>query len=314
MFTEFQTNQAPPRNRLDSWRAAVSETLVHVDCFTSRTGDFDGQFSVFSAGECGLATLEGSKHIATRDRTSIRRTGDDFFMLFLQQSGWMNVSIENQEFEIKPGDFFFYDASVSHRLIFNEPFKHIAVRLPRDLVRRNWRTLGQRGCFQLTPRDALGRIAAAALDASATSISRMSDDDLQIAIENVVDLFAAGAGKGHAEDLPHHSRGADITFARARAIIQARLKDSDLTPDSVAAELRISRRALNKLFEKEGLGPMEYVILERLEQAARDLSSPMQRSLSVTDIAFRWGFKNTSHFAKRFRQHFGKMPSELRYQ
>jgi AraC-like DNA-binding protein len=197
--------------------------------------------------------------------------------------------------------------------MFDEPFKHIAVRIPRGLVNRNWRTLGQRGCFQLTPKDPLGRIAAAALDASAASIARMSDDDLAIAIENVVDLFAAGAGKSHGSDTPSHSHGADITFARARAIIQARLKDCDLRPDSIAAELRISRRTLNKLFEKEGLGPMEYVILERLEQAARDLSSPMQRSLSVSEIAFRWGFKNTSHFAKRFRQHFGKMPSDLRH-
>jgi len=31
---------------------------------------------------------------------------------------------------------------------------------------------------------------------------------------------------------------------------------------------------LNKLFERQDIGVMEYVILERLEQAARDLSSP----------------------------------------
>lgn len=225
----------------------------------------------------------------------------------------MNVAIDDQEFEIRPGDFFFYDASVPHRLSFEQSFKHIAVRIPRNLVDRNWRALGKRGCFQLTPKDPLGRIASAALDASAMSIARMSDDDLEIAVHNVVDLFAAGAGKGHTLETPHHGRGTDITFARARSIIQARLKDCDLTPDTIAAELRISRRALNKLFEKEGLGPMEFVILERLEQAARDLSSPLQRSLSVSEIAFRWGFKNTSHFAKRFRQHFGMMPSELRH-
>jgi AraC-like DNA-binding protein len=312
MFREFSTTDVEMRDTIGRWRAAIAETLVDVDCTLPRTNEFKGAFSVFSAGDFGLATLRGSKHIAARDRACIRRSGDDFFMLFLQQIGRMGVVIEDREFEIQPGDFFLYDASVPHRLIFEEPFEHIAVRVPRTLVNRNWRALQHRGSFQLTPREPLGRIAAAALDASAASITRMSNDDLAIAVENVVDLFAAGAAKPFSAEGSPHTTSRDITFARARAIIQARLEDSELTPDDVAAELRISRRALNKLFERQGVGPMEYVIVERLEQAARDLSSPSRRSASITDIAFRWGFKNTSHFAKRFRQHFGKMPSELR--
>jgi len=312
MFREFSTSNSDARDTIGSWRAAVAEMLVDVDCTLARASEFNGAFSVFSAGEFGLAKLGGSRHSAMRDRACIRRSGDDFFMLFLQQIGRMGVVIQDREFEIQPGDFFLYDAKVPHRLIFEEPFEHIAVRVPRTLVGRNWRALQHRGCFQMTPREPLGRIAAAALDASAASITRMSRDDLAIAVENVIDLFAAGAGKPFSSDELHSTAATDISFARARAVIQARLDDSELTPDDIAGELRISRRALNKLFERQGIGPMEYIILERLEQAARDLSSPSHRSASITDIAFRWGFKNTSHFAKRFRQHFGMMPSELR--
>ncbi|MGF3021857.1 helix-turn-helix domain-containing protein [Methylobacterium aquaticum] len=312
MLREFDTHSMADRDQIGHWRAAVAESLVDVDCRLDRREPFVGAFKVFSAGECGLATLTGSCHEAARDSARIRRTGGEFFMLFLQQTGRMGVEIDDREFTVQPGDFFFYDASVPHRLIFREPFEHIAVRVPRPLVSQNWRLLQQRGCFQLTPKEPLSRIAAAALEASANSLQRMSADDLGIAVENVIDLFSAGASKACPEASPADGRSGSVTFARARAIIQARLRDPDLTPDEVARELRISRRALNKLFEGQGIGPMEYVILERLEQAARDLSSPGQRGASVTEIAFRWGFKNTSHFAKRFRQHFGKMPTELR--
>ena len=311
MLREFDTTSASDRDRLGHWREAVARNLVDVDCRQVQREDFAGAFKVFSAGECGLATLRGSRHVATRDRDCIRRTGGEFFMLFLQQTGRMGVEINAQEFTVQPGDFFLYDAAVPHRLIFSEPFEHIAIRVPRLLVNQNWRALHQRGCFQLSPREPLSRIAAAALEASANSLERMSADDLGIAVENVIDLFSAGSSK--AGSAPPDARGGNATFARARAVIQSRLRDPDLTPDEVAAELRISRRALNKLFEAQGIGPMEYVILERLEQAARDLSSPGQRSASVTEIAFRWGFKNSSHFTKRFRQHYGKMPSELRH-
>lgn len=312
MLREFDTSRLEDRDQIGHWRAAVAENLVEIDCRLGRNEPFAGSFSVFSTGECGLASLRGSSHVAARDPSCIRRTGGDFFMLFLQRSGRMGVEIIEREFMVRPGDFFFYDASVPHRLIFEEPFEHIAVRVPRALVSRNWRTLQNRGCFQLTPKEPLSRIAAAALDESANSIQRLWADDLSIAIENVIDLFSAGASKACPQTAPSDGRTAAVNFARARAVVQARLHDPDLTPDDIAAELRMSRRTLNKLFELHGIGPMEYIIVERLEQAARDLASPMQRGASVTEIAFRWGFKNSAHFAKRFRQHFGKMPTELR--
>jgi len=145
MFREFSTSDSDTRDTIESWRAAVAETLVDVDCTLNRANEFNGAFSVFSAGEFGLAKLQGSRHSAMRDRACIRRSGDDFFMLFLQQIGRMGVVIQDREFEIQPGDFFLYDAKVPHRLIFEEPFEHIAVRVPRTLVGRNWRAQLHRG-------------------------------------------------------------------------------------------------------------------------------------------------------------------------
>lgn len=168
------------------------------------------------------------------------------------------------------------------------------------------------GLLSANAREPLSRIAVAALDESANSIQRLSADDLSIAIENVIDLFCAGASKACPETATSDGRTAAVNFARARTVVQARLHDPDLTPDDIAAELRMSRRTLNKLFELHGIGPMEYILVERLEQAARDLASPVQRGASITEIAFRWGFKNSAHFARRFRQHFGKMPTGLR--
>lgn len=310
MLTEFNATALPPGQRMGGWRAAVSRSFVDVDCLLPASSRFNGSFVVFSSHGCGLATLEASCHSASRSRARISRTGDDFFMLFLQRTGMMAVEVADQEFEIRPGDFFFYDATMPHRLSFQGPFEHIALRIPNTLVNQRWRSLGSRGSFQLTPRDCLGRIAAAALDATAANIRRMSPEDLSIALENVIDLFSAGVSKGRPQD--DAGGGASVPFARARSIIQARLRDETLCPDAVAAAMRISRRSLNKLFERQGIGVMEYVILERLEQAARDLASPSQRGTAISEIAYRWGFTNTSHFCKRFRQHFGKAPNEVR--
>ena len=312
MLLEFDAEQVAPRDRIGTWREAVSRNLVDVECRLSDFDDFDGAFAVLATQRCGLATLRGSRHVASRTRACINQFGDDFFMLFLQRAGRMGVSIGDEEIEVRPGDFFFYDARIPHRLSFEGPFDHVALRLPRTVVDQRWRSLRSRGCFQLVPSDPLAHIAAATLDAAASNIRRMSDDDLAVAVENVVDLFSAGAAKIGLGQAAGAIDGGSVPFARARAIVQARLNDDRLGPETIAAEMGISRRTLGKMFEQHGIGIMEYVILERLERAARDLTSPSQRGISVTEIAYRWGFKNTSHFCKRFRDHFGMAPSEVR--
>lgn len=312
MLTEFDTALVGRSDKLDSWRSAVSTDLVEVDCRVPQSIDFAGAFAVLRCGELGIATLRGSRHMAFRDKSCIKRTGNDFFLLFLQRVGKMLAVVEENSFEILPGDFFFYDASIQHQLIFDEDFDHIVVRIPRNLLKQNWRGLDQRGCFQLTPKYPLVRIAAATLSASASSIRQLGPDDFSIALENALDLFAAAANKTSSFSPSGSGRGSDVTFARARAVIQARLKDADLDPDSIAAALGVSRRSLSKLFQQQGVSIMEYVLLERLEQAARDLSSVSKRGHSVTEIAFRWGFKNASHFSKRFRDHFGVAPCDAR--
>ena len=56
------------------------------------------------------------------------------------------------------------------------------------------------------------------------------------------------------------------------------------------------------------LSPEKWLLNRRLE-AAYDLLS--QGNIGVTETAHRVGFKNRSHFAKSFKQHFGKSPSEV---
>lgn len=115
MLTEFDTALVGSRDKLDSWRAAVSTDLVEVGCRIPRSVDFAGAFSVLRCGERGTATLKGSHHVAFRDKSCVKRTGEDFFLLFLQRVGKMLALVEENTFEILLGDFFFYDASVRHQ-------------------------------------------------------------------------------------------------------------------------------------------------------------------------------------------------------
>lgn len=57
-------------------------------------------------------------------------------------------------------------------------------------------------------------------------------------------------------------------------------------------------------------GPVEYLNQCRLEFAARRLRA--EPSVSITEIAFQYGFHASQYFATRFRRHFGCSPREFR--
>jgi AraC family transcriptional regulator, positive regulator of tynA and feaB len=310
MWQSFETNGVARRERPTYWRDVVCKTLVGVDCDTRRNPDFCAAIDVSFGEQGSIATIRSNAHVAFRSPECVRQTGDDFFMLFLQRSGSMGITIDDQELIANPGDFYFYDGSKPHRLDFTQDFEHVAVRIPGPVMRDRWRHLAMRGCFVKSADDAMIRIAAAALIAASDGAGALSSGRSAMVIESVVDFFASSA-VGH-DLVDASSSSLAVTFARARAIINAELGNETFTPDHLASALGISRRALNKLFERNGTGVAELILQERLDHAARDLASIRSAHLSVGEIAYRWGFKNLSHFCRRYRERFGKPPTAAR--
>jgi AraC family transcriptional activator of tynA and feaB len=54
------------------------------------------------------------------------------------------------------------------------------------------------------------------------------------------------------------------------------------------------------------------LIEARLKRANALLRDRRFARISIADIAWRSGFSNTSHFARRFRRRFGIAPGEMR--
>jgi AraC-like DNA-binding protein len=97
----------------------------------------------------------------------------------------------------------------------------------------------------------------------------------------------------------------------AKAVIEIRLRDPDLTPELIAQECGLSRRTLYRLFESEG-GVAGYIWERRLSAACRELRAPELSALSVGEIAARAGFKRFSHFSYLFKKTFLITPREYR--
>jgi len=85
--------------------------------------------------------------------------------------------------------------------------------------------------------------------------------------------------------------------------------DQPLTVEDVAAACGVSVRSVFARFkQRRGLSPMAYVREVRLEQA-KQLLLQGDGEVSVIGVAMRCGFASFGHFAKRYKDRFGELPS-----
>jgi AraC-like DNA-binding protein len=101
-------------------------------------------------------------------------------------------------------------------------------------------------------------------------------------------------------------------FLQAGQIIALRFGESNLSPEDIARDLRISTRSLSRILAAHNQTVMRRVFDERVRQAKKLLASPESAHRSITQIAFSCGFNDSSHFGRVFMQRTEMTPSEWR--
>jgi AraC-like DNA-binding protein len=100
-----------------------------------------------------------------------------------------------------------------------------------------------------------------------------------------------------------------VFLEKALAIIEERMDDEELSVETLAKELFLSRSQLHrKLKALTNQTPTIFIRNTRLERAAQLLNA---NSASIGEIAYQVGFSSQAYFTKCFRDHFGCTPSEF---
>ncbi len=98
----------------------------------------------------------------------------------------------------------------------------------------------------------------------------------------------------------------EILMRKIMAVVNARISSPNLSVESLAAEVGISRVHLNRrLKEITNQSARDFIRNIRMRQAARLLR---EKKLSITEVAYATGFANPSHFSVAFKEIFGITP------
>jgi AraC-like DNA-binding protein len=95
-------------------------------------------------------------------------------------------------------------------------------------------------------------------------------------------------------------------------IIDQELHNPKLCPRLIAERLDISESTLYTIARNGELRIGPHIVERRLDRCREQLDDPRLAHRSITEIAFAWGFKDLSHFSRRFSARFDKSPRDYR--
>lgn len=110
-------------------------------------------------------------------------------------------------------------------------------------------------------------------------------------------------------DTPDVKSPDDRLLERVLKVINDNLSNPDITSDDIAREVGLSRVHLyRKLLELTNQTASNYIRNIRLTKGAELLQN---KKMSISEVAYKVGFKTPNHFATAFKKMYGMTPSEF---
>ena len=303
---EWSTDTVQPRERFSYWREAVCRSIFNLT-IDAPAGHFAARMTARSTGPLRIALSESTGYVVSRAKREVESASDDSYSIYLQLSNEARISQCDQAFTFQPGDIAISDLQYPFTAVLAGGGQRITKVIPCEMIDRHapW-----------VRKTALRRLAA---DSPYVDLARrhivemiknpmMGETATSLLTENVCNLLALAS----ATDIAPHRMQPELQIAAMLAFCRQELHDPELTPQRVADQIGISVRTLHLRFKQIGQSFTEWVRDERLKACSVALRDQNQRGLNISEIAYRWGFNDLSHFNKSFRARFDQTPTQWR--
>jgi AraC family transcriptional regulator, positive regulator of tynA and feaB len=304
-LVSWSTDAIAERERFSFWQEVVCQNVLNVATAAPPRG-FQARIRIESFGDLKVATFKSARHEMVRTRQHVARHPEDTYIISLPLGGLSRVAQNDSQVVLQDHDMAVVDGRLPFHASFTEEVGRIVAVIPHAVLdeRAPWLRDGR-------PLRIAGNARFA--DLARRHLLELAGDALNettagMLTENLANLVALATAP---EALPIGARP-EAPIEAMLGFCRLHIHDAELSPQAVAAHFGISVRTLHLRFEAMGQSFGRWVLGSRLDACCRSLCDPCQRNASISDIAYRWGFNDLSHFNKRFRSRFGMSPREWR--
>lgn len=295
--------------QLDAWRQMVTEAFVPVAlCGKPDQEGFDSSCSARRVGDLGVAWLASQPQAVERTAEHAGRGPGGMYFVNLPLRGGGVAIQDGRRSVTRAGDFVVVDADRPFRLEFDGAFDQLSLMVPHTVLDPLLAAPTSIASVVVPGDDGAGAVASAAIRALAAQRTRLYARQTSGLVAHVVGLLALALGT-YAPTAQSAAR--EVLLQAALDEVERELADPDLSIDGVARRLHISTSYLTKLFATRGTTFGRHLLERRLALAwsLLDPDAP-HGSGAITRVVHAAGFRDSSHFARVFRERYGITPTE----
>lgn len=277
------------------WALRASTFLVPIDIPDSHT--VTGTLRGAVRHGVKLSRLSASGHFGHHVQAA-SYSQDDGVIIALVTKGHVHVTQFGRTVSLKPGQVALYDAMNDFSVGSTAAFGVALTYIPRSIYSVN------ENCRESVMVHTLSSHAEGPIrDLVVNLHSRTSVGDRDALLKHMGEL------RPELEARPRANLVSRDVRTELDEIIARKIGSANLSGDSLAQALGVSRRTLYNHLSDVGGGLAAYVKTCRLRQAAKLLR---QTHWSVTTVATECGFENLSHFTRCFKAEYGMTPRQFR--
>lgn len=301
--------QFPEHQRYDAWANALSSYFLPWSITSCGQRDCSATVRQFDLGGCKLIHCETDPLSGVRTLGDIGRTDGDFFNVLYIVSGVEYLRFHDREVALRAGEYVLWDSRRRIEFSLAQPLEKLTLMVPAQLMHSMLPNANDYVGMALSCHQGIGGLFASHLRALGQAVWDMRDHDAAQVLNPTLELLTRALASVPCRRRPTVRQ---VSLQRIREHILAHLPDPDLSPGQIAAAKHISVRYLHMLFEGTDTTVSDWIRAQRLEHCRADLSNIQLTHLSITEIAYKWGFADSGNFGKAFRRAFGESPRAFR--
>jgi AraC-like DNA-binding protein len=298
-------------DRRDFWESNTAPVFGRLDVELRGTQAFHASFEYTTVADLIFSRLKSHvPHRVIRTGSSARQDSRAFVKAVLLTGGGSVLEQDGRTTTLRAGEWSIYDTAKPYSVTIPDRAEMLLVLMPREKLLA--RTVDLQGLVarRFSGHRGLGKLIWGLISNTFDQIpdiqNRSGNDVADIVIQMTRLALMDFSGEHPALDSKAALRD------RIKLYIANHLADPELTLAKLASVTSCTKRYLHMVFQAEGISISDYILKQRLERCRKDLLNPACAHRSITDIAYSWGFNNSNHFSRCFKQSFGASPRHLR--
>lgn len=307
----WSTGLVAEADRAHCWQEMLSAT--HLPWSVTLAGREEGA-QAFQAGirrwwidDLALVDCKCGPCSGSRRHRQLADTEGEYIVALMTLAGRETVGQGGVEANLVAGDVVTWDSRLPARFRVWDLLTKRSLVIPRaaldEVTPRRWFT----GTVRLPATSPATRLLTGYLERLHEVLPELDRPAIVTARNATLELLQ-GALRSE-RDVPATSTAWPALRVAMDRFIEQHLFDDTITPAALALAHGVSTRTVNRIFSATGQTVSDVIRMRRLARARAEVA---ESDRSITEIAHRWGFADTSHFSRSFKAHYGISPTDYR--